>query len=152
MTTYLRIIHAGRLLDTLRAPAPDRVGNDHYYNLSLEELIHMTPDLETHFRIIDAGRILYTVRAPAPEILRNHRYYNIYIEELIHMAPDPQTRRRLGGLLKRLLDRATDPDREHPVLDILRERVFPILMQYFLSQIPIWLATIADDDDEPTVA
>lgn len=108
MTTYLRIIHAGRLLDTVRAPAPDRVGNDRYYNLSLEELIHMTPDL--------------------------------------------QTRRRLGGLLKRLLDRATDPDREHPVIDILRERVFPMLMQYLTTQLPIWLATIAADDDEPTVA
>ena len=48
---------------------------------------------------------------------------------------------------RRVINRIADPDNGFPILRTLIAKFAPILIQFLMTQLPIWLADVEDIDD-----
>lgn len=101
-------------------------------------------------KIWNAGRPINEIELHLPECRPSPYVYNLDLTELYPiMEPDEPTKRRRGRN-RRLLNRLGDPDQGFPLLRQLIQTVGPLLIQYLITQLPLWLADLDDyNQQEP---
>lgn len=85
-------------------------------------------------------------KTPEPEYHINWR--NLPMPDEQEIATDVRRRRN-----RRFLNRIGDPENGFPIIRSLIEQFGPILMQFLLKQLPIWLAdidAISEEDEAQT--
>lgn len=64
-------------------------------------------------------------------------------------TPELQTRRRRN---RRIINRIADPENGFPIIRSLIQKFAPILIEYLMKSLPVWLADVEDLDDTSEIA
>jgi len=78
-------------------------------------------------------------------------FFEIQLEEMQTMEQEiqPTVRRRRRNRV--ILDRIADPEGGFPIIRTLIQKFAPILIEYLIKSLPLWLADVEDlDNDQPT--
>jgi len=78
---------------------------------------------------------------------RGETTYSLQIKETIRMPEQPTTRRDRRRARPRLLEKFLDPERQHPILKQLWEKLGPMLMDFLTTKLPIMLAEQRPEKD-----
>lgn len=66
------------------------------------------------------------------------------------MENEDTTQKRRRRRNRRFLNRIGDPENGFPIIRQLIETFGPMLMQYLMKNLPIWLADLEDEEENPT--
>jgi len=97
------------------------------------------------------GNRLQTIALESFETRDSDTFFNLEIERIPGLTPidEEQTRRRRRN--RRLIDRIGDPEHGFPILRQLIQKFAPILIEYLMRQLPVWLADVEDlEQDQQT--
>lgn len=94
---------------------------------------------------------LATLHLNTSNIVGNHRYFDLNYENIPTMPENDTERLTRRRRNRRLLARIGDPEHGFPILKQLIETFGPMLMQYLLKQLPIWLADLDHLDDNTSI-
>jgi len=86
---------------------------------------------------------------------QNHegnRYFHIDLKEISGMTngEDQTVSRRRRN--RRLVNRIADPENGFPIIRQLIQKFAPILIEFLMKQLPIWLADVESLEDDQKVA
>lgn len=108
--------------------------------------------MTAYLNITYRGRQVDAVPLAFDERHENDIYYSINLEDLLTLSEphEVETRRRQHN--RRFINRIADPEHGFPILRQLIETFGPILIQYLITNLPIWLADLADLKEEDSTA
>jgi len=108
--------------------------------------------MPAQLRIYAGNRLQCIVRIKWIQTVNGTTIYAIHQKDLPTMPEQDTTTNRRRRRNRNILDRFADPEAGFPILRSLIQKFAPILIEYLMKQLPIWLADVEDLENDQTVA
>ena len=97
------------------------------------------------------GTLIHTLKIQPNYAIPGQTFFSIRLEDIQTMPEqlEPTVARRRRNRV--ILDRIADPERGFPIIRSLIQKFAPMLIEFLITKLPIWLADVEDlDNDQPT--